>query len=77
MIISKETKLLGQDMIENHHEWRNTYYEYTNGKISIWTGNGIPFIDTYPETKAFNLIEKIYLKRCIKKSLLKTGVKND
>jgi hypothetical protein len=75
-LISKEVYNLGQSMIENCDDWVQAYATFGNGKISIWTGNGLHFIDSYPETRMFSSCEKLYIKNCIKKSTLKKVLSN-
>ena len=74
-LIKQETRDLGNDMIDNCQEWHQSHHTFSNGNIQIWTSN-IPMfdIDTYPNTNSFNVFERLYLHRCIKKSIIKKGI---
>jgi hypothetical protein len=76
MFISKETKELGRDMIDNCDNWEQHLHTYSNGKLHLWTAN-IPMLnlDSYPNTSIFNFFERIYIHKCIKKSKIKKAVK--
>ena len=75
MFITKETKELGRDLIENCQNWEQGHHTYSNGKLSLWTCN-VPWIDldSYPETSMFNIFERIYIHRCIKKSKIRKAI---
>ena len=77
-MISKEVKELCDDMILNNKSWNQSRHTFDkkDTNVSIWVSNGIPFIDFYPEIKAFNLMEKIYIHRYIKKSIIKSSCSN-
>lgn len=74
-MIKKEVRELGEDMISNCENWSQSHYCFGNGKIDIWTANTpILSIDLYPYMGAFNIFEKIYIYRCIKKSRIKKAI---
>jgi len=76
MFIRKETKELGRDLVENCQKWKQGHCTYSNGKLSIWTANWpIIDLDSYPETNMFNIFERLYIHRCIKKSIIKNAIK--
>ena len=75
MFIKKETKELGKDLVESYEKWEQNPHTYSNGKLEIWTANGVLFIDSRPETKMFNIFEKFYIHRCIKKSKINKAIK--
>ena len=69
-VIYKDTKI---NIVDNFNDWEQGRYEVVN-KITnqiIWTANGVFFIDFSPNIQAFNIFEKMYLHRCIKKSTIK------
>ena len=69
--ISEGVKEIAKQMIENPHDWIQTEYEYvnvSNHDIRIWTSNGTPFIKLNGND-AFNIREKAYLNKAIKKSI--------
>lgn len=74
--ISEEVRIIGEDMVDNNLNWRQSSDHYfTNGRVRIWTANGVISINFYPKgsgEKGFTWSEKIYLSRQIKKSRLKT-----
>jgi hypothetical protein len=74
MFIKNETIQLGQDMINNCQKWKQGMYCYYNGNIDIWTANGVLEIDSYPKIDMFNIFEKFYIHRCIKKSKIKRSI---
>ncbi len=65
------------DLIVNFREWNKLHHLYSNGSIHIWVGNGVFFIDSYPEVKMFNIFEKFYIHRCIKKSIISNALYNN
>jgi len=75
MFIKQETRLLGKDMIHNCQDWTQKKHTFSNEKMEIWTCNGVWFVDTHPEMFMFNVFEKFYIHRCIKKSKIKKSIK--
>ena len=75
MFISKETKELGNDIINNCDDWKQYTHTYGNGKLHLWTAN-IPMfnLDSYPSTSMFNFFERIYIHNCIKKSKIRQSI---
>lgn len=72
MFIGPDTKALVNDIVGNYQNWCQGHYTYTNKEtnISIWTGNGLFYIDFYPNISAFNIFEKALIKTAIKKSII-------
>ena len=72
LFISKEVKAFGKKMVAHHNDWRQGGYTFKHKSgMEIWTSNGVLFIDTYPNTNAFNLFEKFYINRCRRKAARK------
>lgn len=77
MFIKKETKELGKDLIDNYENWYQGSHTYSNGKLTLWTANTPLFhLDSYPNTSMFNIFERAYIHRCIKKSKIKKALNN-
>ena len=71
MVISEGVKEIGQQMIDNPHGWVQGDYEFTNKKhtdIRLWTSNGFFYLKLNGND-SLGIFEKIYLNRCIKKSI--------
>lgn len=62
-------------MIDNYQNWKQGTHTFGNGKLEIWTAS-IPIfnMDSYPETNMFNIFERIYIHRCIKKAIIKKAI---
>lgn len=71
--ISKSVQDMCSDMIENFDQWSVKHCRFIrNDGMSIWIGNGVFFIDVGSGGLGlFNLIEKYYILKFIKKSIIK------
>lgn len=69
-LVKKEILELANDIEHNIEDWKQAQHYIVNEKsnIKIWTSNGIWFIDFYPSCSAFNILEKIIIKRAIIKN---------
>ena len=65
MFIRPHAQFIINSMKNNPEDWNFLSNTCSNLEIDItlWTSNGFLFIDTYPETHAFNLIEKWIISR--------------
>lgn len=68
LFVSEAVFYLGQSIAYDFEDWIFTEYTVSMKKkdIGIWIASGLLFIDFYPANcGAFNLFEKIYLRKCI------------
>lgn len=65
MFIRTHAQFIINSMKNNPEDWSFLSNTCSNSEIDItlWTSNGFWFIDTYPTTGAFNLIEKWIISR--------------
>jgi len=71
IFVSEGMKELGEDMVKNPKNWRQAEYNFEHREhadISFWTANGI-FGLKMDGGVDMGLFERIYILRCIKKSL--------
>jgi hypothetical protein len=76
MFVSKDVKILINDIRENYIDWELRNYTFDN-KISyssIWIANGAFNIDFSPNIKAFNIFEKIAIHKSIKYAIIKKSL---
>lgn len=54
-------EVIQKSMVENVDDWEQAGHYLVNTKngLKVWTGNGLLFYDTYPESNAFNFLDKI------------------
>ena len=69
-MISEAVKTIIKSMMTDP-SWKQDDCLYYNEDVKIWTGNGLLFIDYYPKIGAFNIFEKIALKKAISMSIAK------
>ena len=76
MFISKNVRMLCDDLIDNHHEWSDQKCRYVRGSTNthIWIANGLFFIDFNNGMGSFNIFEKLAIKRAIAKSLILNAI---
>jgi hypothetical protein len=73
-LIREEVRKLGEYIVNNPTKWTQTHCTFNSKEISIWTGNGVFFVDSYPNTGMFGICEKFYILRCINTAKLKRAV---
>ncbi len=70
LFVNESTYRIGQDIINNHDEWKIEEYEATKNSTSIWIANGVLCLDlrnNRGRIGSFNLFEKIYIMKCLRK----------
>lgn len=76
-LIRSEVDSLCKDIIDNCDLWTQTEHTFNrdSGSLKIWTSN-IPVIDIdlYPSASAFNIFEKVRIKRAIAKSRIRKAI---
>ena len=72
MFIRPHAQFIINSMKNNPEDWTFTEYRMTNLKINInlWVSGGAIFIDTYPNTQAFNFFEKMTIHKLKGKTLI-------
>lgn len=74
--IDDDTYALGQDIVKNYKDWKQGDYTFYNDNLQLWTSNVPLFnLDSYPNTSMFNIVERIYIMRCIKRSKIMSAIK--
>ena len=65
MFIRPHAQFIINSMKDNPEDWTfgNCTCENQKLNICLWTSNGFWFLDTYPNTEAFNIIEKWIISR--------------
>lgn len=74
MFIGEDVKALIESIL-NDKGWGVSDYTFDRGSTSIWIGNGILFVDFYPSVSAFNIFEKVFIFRAIRKRIIKDTIK--
>ena len=77
IFISEEVKALCSSILTDEKWEMKSYYTFGNNNSLIWIGNGISFIDFYPEVRAFNFFEKILVFKAIKKRIIFNAIKDN
>ncbi len=72
MFIRPHAQFIINSMKENPEDWTFTQYYCTNSKINInlWVSSGAMWIDTYPNTQAFNFFEKMAIHKLKGKTMV-------
>jgi len=65
MIVREHIKALGKYIKENPDKWTQTEYRFSCGKLDIWTGSSLFYLDSDPSSQMFNVREKFYIRDCI------------
>jgi len=75
LFIKEETASILHTLKHDYKDWRVSAYvaEHKNG-LKLWIRNGAFYIDTYPNTHSFNLVEKILLNKAIHKANILKGL---
>lgn len=65
MFIRPHAQFIINSMKDKHEDWffQDCTCYNTNIDITLWSSNEFLFIDTYPHTSAFNIIEKWIISR--------------
>ena len=76
ILVSEEVKALCSSILTDKKWEMKSNYTFGNDNSLIWIGNGILFVDFYPEVRAFNFFEKILVLKAIKKRIILDVIKD-